>query len=158
MNQKLSDWASIAEIVSGAAVVVTLVFLVSGIRDNAAVTRASMYDRNMDALISVRDRIASDPELARIWQIYGSQQSLDEVLGPQRMQLSLLIVNLFGVYEKAYFSRQYGVIGDSEWTRFAENICIQWERPPADIRETLLRTLTDEFAEHIATLCSDEFP
>lgn len=32
MNLKLSDWASIAEIVSGIAVVATLIFLIRGIQ------------------------------------------------------------------------------------------------------------------------------
>ena len=41
MKQKLSEWASIAEIVSGIAVVITLVFLIFGIRENTEVTRAA---------------------------------------------------------------------------------------------------------------------
>lgn len=47
---KLSGWASIAEIISGTAVLITLVFLVFGIRENTEITRAAAYDRNIDSL------------------------------------------------------------------------------------------------------------
>ena len=42
MNQKLSDWASIAEIVSSVAVVVTLIILIIEIRGNSEAVRADM--------------------------------------------------------------------------------------------------------------------
>jgi hypothetical protein len=39
---KLEKWALIAEIVGGVSVVITLIFLIAGIRENTAVTRVSM--------------------------------------------------------------------------------------------------------------------
>lgn len=42
MTQKLSDWASLAEIVSAIAVVVTLIFLIIEIRGNSEAIRADM--------------------------------------------------------------------------------------------------------------------
>ena len=41
MNQKLSDWASLAEIISGVAVVVSLVVLIAEIRGNTDEVRAA---------------------------------------------------------------------------------------------------------------------
>ena len=46
MNQKLADWASIAEIISGIAVVVTLIVLIVEVRDNTEVLRVSAYNDN----------------------------------------------------------------------------------------------------------------
>ncbi len=41
MNQKLSDWASIAEIVSGVAIVVTLIVLILQVQGNTDELRAA---------------------------------------------------------------------------------------------------------------------
>ena len=68
MTQKLSDWASIAEIVSGIAVVVALVFLVVGIRENTEMARASMYERTFDSLNQWRMDIANNDALLE-WKI-----------------------------------------------------------------------------------------
>lgn len=68
MSRKLSDWANAAQIVSGIAVVVTLLFLILGIRENTAITRATAYDRNMDSLNYVRNVLVTDPETLDAWQ------------------------------------------------------------------------------------------
>jgi hypothetical protein len=44
MAVKLSDWANVAEVVSGVAVVITLIFLILSIRENTEITRAAAYD------------------------------------------------------------------------------------------------------------------
>lgn len=49
MNQKLAAWASIAEIVSGVAVVVTLVILIAEIRDNTRFLRVSAERQQTDS-------------------------------------------------------------------------------------------------------------
>ena len=62
MNQKLSDWASIAEIISGIAVVVTLIFLIAGIRENTAVLRGSSYSNTLESLNQLQASIMADSE------------------------------------------------------------------------------------------------
>jgi len=68
MNQKLSDWASIAEIISGIAVLVTLVFLVLEIRAGTNVTRASMYGDILDSLVENRTLRIEDSEFDSLVQ------------------------------------------------------------------------------------------
>ena len=66
MNRKLSDWASIAEIISSIAVVVTLVFLIIEIRGNTdeirAATLTNALGRNQDLILT----LAANSELAEI--------------------------------------------------------------------------------------------
>jgi hypothetical protein len=57
---KLSDWAGIAEIFSGIAVVVTLVFLIIGIRENTEVTRAATYADLLDGLNEYSMQVAAN--------------------------------------------------------------------------------------------------
>jgi hypothetical protein len=154
MNQKLSDWASIAEIVSGIAVLVTLVFLVLGIRENTEVTRAMAYDRNIDSLSEVRREIVTNSDAARLWQAF--QDDDIERLEPQdSVRLRQLVFWLFGVYEKSYFANQYGVLGLSEWNRFAYQTCLQYEHVLASpsLLPGLRAILTTEFIDYIEATC-----
>jgi len=89
MNQKLADWASIAEILSGIAVVITLIVLVVGVRENTEVVRASMFDSIVDKMNGFQATVATDPDLLRIWTAYveGSATDLDEI---DRQRLNLI--------------------------------------------------------------------
>jgi hypothetical protein len=153
MNQKLSEWASIAEIVSGAAVVVTLVFLVLSIRENSAITRASMFSNSIDSLIeNRRDRLLDDA-------LYDSFRALNsgDIDGLDDREIGRLVLyhqNLFQIYEKAYFTREYDLLGDAEWSRFERVIC-GGNRVLSDagLVDTAFNSLTDAFREYISDTC-----
>lgn len=157
MNQKLSDWANLAEIVSGVAVIVSLIFLILGIRENTEITRAAAYDRNIDALNLLRAEVVRDSEIARRWYAYETGQA-GTLEGIDRMQLDNQINITFSNYEKAYFNHQYGVLGDSEWTRYERQICINEERlnSAPDLKADMETVVTDEFVQYMEDLCSAE--
>jgi hypothetical protein len=154
MTNKLSDWANIAEIISGVAVIVTLIFLILGIRENTEVTRAAAYDRNIDALNLLRTEVVRDSEIARRWYAYETGQAA-ALEGIDRLQLNNQINITFSNYEKAYFNHKYGVLGDSEWTRYERQICINLRRlePLPDLKADMATVVTDEFVEFMQDLC-----
>ena len=102
MKLKLADWANIAEVLSGLAVVVTLILLVMGIRDNTAVARASVYDSAIGSLNDFRALIINDRDVAGLWQAIpnGKFEELDEIDQDRALQLGLTI---FGIFEKNRF-------------------------------------------------------
>ena len=155
MDQKLSDWASVAEIISGIAVVATLIFLVVGIRENTAVTRAAVWDGSIDGVIQQRSLIMQNPELSRLFQLYqdGEMHTLSE---DDHLEARFLVFNLFNTFEKAYFSNAYGVIGDSEWERFDSQICNQMSSVDQNpgLFERIDGVLTREFSEYIRSTCT----
>jgi len=158
MNQKLSDWANVAQIVSGVAVVATLVFLILGIRENTAVTRATAYDRNMDSLNFVRNVLVTDREMLAAWQAFMQEPStLDE---PGYLRVQYFVQMLFGVYEKSYFASRYELLGDSEWSRYKTQICTQLAYVAASPRAIAnLRTVvTPEFMRYMESECSTGAP
>ena len=122
MNQKLSDWASIAEVVSSVAVVITLVFLVLGIRENTATTRAEVYANLIDSINELESQRLGDTELDAHWRLFrnGQASTLDEDDYRQLTQYSMILARN---YEKAYYSHVYGIIGANEWERFELAIC-----------------------------------
>ena len=155
MNQKLSDWASLAEIVSGVAVVVTLIFLVLGIRANTAVTQAAVYSSIIDSVNGIQQSLYEDPELSRLYDAYVDRRTAELEVADQR-RVDRIAVSILRVYEKAYFGREYGVVGDAEWRRTQGAICLHrgWsESAGTDV--TLAPVLTEEFREFIATHCGD---
>ena len=153
---KLEKWGVISEIVSGVAVLITLVILIVGIRENTAITRVSVYGDLMDAIGEIDRLTIADPELDRMISTLfdGSAETLTE---SQRRTVRSYLSALFKNYERAYFSREYDVIGDAEWERFERVICGNYRRGK-QVGADFVRDggfLTSAFREYIATSCAD---
>lgn len=153
MNQKLSDWASIAEIVSGIAVVLTLIFLIVGIRENTAVTRVSVYS-DLTQEFSQTDMLRiQDAGFARVVEAFFEETT--EALDESDRRTAVAYVNvIFRNYEKAYFSREYDIIGDEEWSRFEALICSNSRRARLmGVELTEAEILTNSFREYMKASC-----
>ena len=98
MNQKLSDLASIAEIVSSVAIVITIAVLILELRSNSALLERQIELDRIDR-ISV---ILADAELAEILQRTGR--------GGQPSRMERLVMNEFDLTlpEAAKFGRYTG--------------------------------------------------
>ena len=158
MNQKLSDWASIAEIVAGVAVIVTLVVLILGVRENTDVTRASVYANTIDSINELESNVLSDPELSRLWRAFITiRRDVDQITESDADRIVIMITILFRNYEKAYYTRQYGLLGEAEWARFERAICMNFERMQVLGRGFggLEASVTDDFHAYILDTCAD---
>jgi hypothetical protein len=125
MKLKLTEWASVAEIASGVAVVVTLIILIIGVNENTDVMRASAYKGYIDSLNELQASVLVDPDGLRVWDAYmGGSGAAAELDGLDRRRLGIIILNVLRIYEGAYFSNRYGVIGAEEWSRFAGMLCV----------------------------------
>ena len=154
MNQKLSDWASVAEIVSGLAVVTTLIFLVTGIRENTNVIRATAYANSIDSINDFQASLIVNDQAMAAWKAYIQEDTagLDE-LNSIRVGLSALV--MFRAYEQAYFSQKYGLMGEGEWERFERQICLHFGFASSAGKMAVVEAaLTDEFTDYIKKLCS----
>jgi hypothetical protein len=151
MRPSLSEWADFAEIASGIAVVVSLVFLILGIQENTDVTRFSVYANLIDE-INENERVRlANPELGALWDAYVNETTRElsaEDLSRIRWQAALVLRS----YEKAFFARKYDVIGDSEWGRFERLICVHDARLRSAAIE-LEPILASEFMDYIKTEC-----
>jgi len=127
MNQKLSDWASVAEIISGIAVVVTLIFLIAGIRENTAVLRGASYSNTLESLNQLQATMMTDSEMALVWEAFLDRKTADIDEGG-RARLRLAVNSLMRIYEVAYFQHEYGLLGEAEWIRFVSVGCQNFSR------------------------------
>jgi hypothetical protein len=70
MNQKLSNWASIAEIVSAVAIVASLLFVGFQIRQSNRTLEVDAYQARMQDISDAQTQLALDPEFSEIYLKY----------------------------------------------------------------------------------------
>ena len=153
MKSNLSKWVNIAEIASGIAVVISLVFLIVGIRENTDITRFAVYTGLIDTIIENERNRMNNPELLLVWQAYVNEETAQLTEKEKSMVFPQAAI-VFRSYEKAYFARQYNVIGDEEWGRFERLICIHDAYAnSASVNLDLEQILTAGFTDYIVTAC-----
>jgi len=156
VNQKLSDWANLAEIASGIAVVVTLLLLFLGIRENTEITRASVYSDVVGELNETNRDIYRDPELTRLWGRYVSvEDDLADLSVEEQFRLQQMVRALFRTYDSAFIAVQGGIIGSAEWQRFEGPICLLGGRARAIGMSVPELNLRADFVDAILTTCTD---
>jgi hypothetical protein len=153
MKLKLSDWASVAEIASGIAVVLTLVILILSVNKNTAVTQASMFAGLVEDLNDIYYTVVPDPELRRIWSQYigGSRSALSD---DDIATLVPLIVSRENLLDSALTMRNSGLIADNEWVRIAQLICREHARAvEIGLGEIIQTVSTEDFRDYVAAGC-----
>ena len=155
MKKSLSDWASLADVASGIAVIVTVIFLIVEIRTNTEVTRASMYANNINSLIDWRRLLIEDRDIAKLWESY-TTGGFDDQDSTDQLRMLQLVANNINIYENAFYAQQYGVLGSSEWSRFQRMSCVQYNwaiRSP--LIETIEMVTTDRFRAFLEENCDE---
>lgn len=111
---KLERYALIAEVVSAIAVVVSLVYVGIGIRQNSATLRAATFQTVANSLTDLTGNIGSDRELTRIW-LRGNQDGLEKLTPSERDQFTLLMVAMGRRMENAFIQKDAGFLTDEQW-------------------------------------------
>ncbi len=155
-KEKLKVWALAAEVISGIAVVVTLVFLVFGMRSNTSATQAQTYQLLMQEMNAYRT-LFTEPGMAAI-VVKFEQQGWDSLDPGEQRQLYATATIRWGYYESAYYANKRGVLGDSEWHRFEQAYCrgrhgkrsFLWDSKGAP---PMIELLTPEFVDFVEATC-----
>ena len=120
-SEKLKTYALVSEIISAAAVIVSLIFVAFQVKDNTAAIRSSTYDGILADHIEWRLTVATHPELGTAMiKLDNSDTDLNDL---DRKNAERAYQALFQIYERAYFARKYEILGDSEWARYEKAIC-----------------------------------
>lgn len=147
---KLDNWAQLAEIASGVAVVITLVILVGGISDNTSATRASVYQDLMGELNDFNLAFADNSELSTEW-LNHFQPDWEGLSGELGSRIVMLNRVMFRTYDSAFHSYRTGNLGETQWQRFARVICTNLEMEELWTETAIV--LSDDFVEYAETLC-----
>lgn len=148
----LTAWAQVSEIVGAIGVIVGFVFLGTELHENTEITRASAYDESIERLNEWRSNVVRDPDVSRLYLSYsdGTTQDLDR---EDQFRLQVLLTSLWGVYETAYYSRDYGLLGEAEWGRFETQMCDHRGLNPPAWDSIVRPRLTEQFAGYVESTC-----
>jgi hypothetical protein len=120
VSEKFSYWATVAEIVSAIAIVASLIFVGIQIRVNTVTETLSTYDRLHGDLINWQMQLATNSETLNSVNAFLTGEGEGD--GPLRMG-NVAFLALWQIYERAYFARSYGRLGDQEWGRYQRFMC-----------------------------------
>ena len=151
---KLEKWALIAEVISGVAVVVTLIFLIVGIKENTRATYAGNYQLLLSELNDVSLAILQNDasSIARSRFDTDGWEALDEL---DTFRVRIIEQSQFRIYETAYYARNHGTLDDAEWRRFATVLCRRREMHTSEQWKLIEIVLSGEFREFILNNCHE---
>lgn len=150
---QMSRLKGIGEALSVVVVLVTLIFLILEVRENTAAIRTESYGESITRLNDWRLQIASDEKLVKMFAEFNAG-ILPDLNLTERQQLIFVIGSLWSIYESSYFARSYGTLGESEWIRFEQMMCIQFERlTEQNSWSSLDRILSPEFRSYTEDQC-----
>jgi len=105
---------AIAEIISAAGVIVSLVYLAIQIRRGSADTRHASVDRLVEMWAASFGAIGSDPQVAALW--VRSLSGIGSLARNEQAQLFARIANTLRVSEAMYIHHTEGTIDAGLWT------------------------------------------
>ena len=123
MKEKLQEYALIAEIVGGVAIVISLVFVGLEIRHNNAISRTEAYQRNLDALNEWRALVLTTGNAEAVLNFLSSG-TIEE---GKEAEIQVLQSVALMVFDRAYFSYKNGIMDEAGWNRFYSILCPIWE-------------------------------
>ena len=148
--EKINHWLTL---LANIGVLAGIIFLAIELQQNTSISKANGYRENIQGISDWRSDVMSDPGLSEIFRKYYVVQDVSELDGSETTQLFLLILNIFGSYENAYFARDYGVIGDEEWARFEKGVCTHFNITKGLELEIAIAFITDQFRSHLDSVC-----
>jgi len=151
---KLQEWALAAEVVSGIAVIATLIVLITEVRNSTDVARIAAYQQVTRDFDDWRTLILSDPQFVEIMmdiiQRHPYQTGIDPEADIRRL---FLVQNEWSGNERAYIAYRGGIIDDRDWGRIGRALCAEFDQIPDDLRERVIFRLTDDFLQFLENEC-----
>ncbi len=111
-NQRLSDWASAAEIIGSVAIVVTLIVLIFEMRGNTDEMRAATLANLAARTQAFPLAVATNPQVANLW----ARIEAGEELSPSdEAQIKGVVVIALKLEEKSFIARRDGRLDEEVW-------------------------------------------
>jgi hypothetical protein len=121
------DWSSLAdigEVVSAIAVLISLAYLAVQIRQNTQTVRANAFHGASTEWLSFTAQLASDPELAELYQ--QGRFAPDTLTPQQSRRFDLLLDTNLGLTENVFLQYRFGFLTQSNQDRFAAILSAQF--------------------------------
>ena len=120
-SEKLSDWASIAEIVSGIAVLVSLIFIIQELGRNTDAVEAATLQAAMDASNEFLLTLLETPELLPILQ--KGNQEYSSLTPEETLTYTFIMRNQWARFQSNFSQWRRGVMDESDWEFYKKIFC-----------------------------------
>ena len=144
---KLQRYALIAEIVGAAGIIISLLFVGIEIRRSTVATYVRSYDQLLSDHVQWRMDLATNPETQEAFMAFTSGTGSDDVSSGEEQMGRHAYQAVMQIWERAYFARSYGQLGDEEWERYRKNMCAAREKQ--NIARIDSRFFSDEYWEYV---------
>lgn len=124
----LSDAALIGSLVSGPAVLVSLVFVGVQIMQNTRAIRAQMHQNVMDGWIGVGTIVAEHAQ-SFAQGISADEGSFAAMPDHDKVAFMASILVFFKHYENMYLQHKEGFIRDDDWNAWVTHMFMYWRMP-----------------------------
>jgi hypothetical protein len=144
----IQDLGSIGEFVGALAVVLSLLYLATQIRQNTAATRASSYEDVAQGMRAFMALIAEDEELAQLY-LRGAAKA-DHLSPSDQVRFEMLLGHFFANYDMAVDLYRRQMIDEKmmvPYTRFADSLLAQ--PGVAEWWQTSQHFFSDDLRSHI---------
>ena len=147
----LTQLANLGEFIGGVAVLVTLVYLVTQIRQNTAMIRATSVQAFADSLNGVNLKVAGSVEQARVGRL--AMEDRSALTEDERMCADYMCLSAFLSFDSGFLQAELGALDDQtiEMIRTKIRASFQndyfhdwWNRNPYGFTDRLVQFVTDE--------------
>ena len=149
---KISNINESLSLVANIGVLVGIIFLAVELRQNSNIAQADSYRQIIADIGEWRNNINNNPRLLSLFIAYRDDHNFQEMNTAEQTQVAFMINNLFGSYESAYYSREYGLISGSEWQRLESTACNHF-RLAALNQYNNVNFITPEFSNFLSVTC-----
>ena len=127
LKLKLSEWASVAEIIGGLAIVASLLFVGLEVRENTRVTMLTS-DRALDQQnLALNLSITNSSDFAEI--LVRAEMNRDTLSEVERARFDNYCFSRFGGYENVVANFAEGFVSEGEYNVWAEHFKYRFDKP-----------------------------
>ncbi len=127
LKLKLSEWANLAEIIGGIAIVCSLLFVGLEVRENTRVTMLTS-DRSLDQQnLALNLSIANSPDFAEI--LVRAEMNRDTLSVIERSRFDNYCFSRFGGYENVVANFTEGFVSEDEYNVWSEHFKYRFDKP-----------------------------
>lgn len=123
----LDQLASIGEIVSGIAVIISLIYLAIQIRTNTEAERSATYQSIVSDFGALNNTMASTPELSHLF-VEGMENYL-QLTPDQKARISQIFFQCFRYFENMFYQHRKGYLDEEVWIGWKRLMLTYYSRP-----------------------------
>jgi hypothetical protein len=123
----LAELASIGEIVSSIAVIISLVYLAMQIRQNTEAERTSTYQSIVSDFGALNNNMASTPELSDMF--VRGLENFEQFNPDERARISQSFFQCFRYFENMFYQHHKGYLDEDIWVGWKRLILTYYSRP-----------------------------